>query len=96
MLGRIPKPKGPPSSPGPIDRKRVIIQNSACSSASIPAEVKALYFDGALPVSALRKCLLKTGAGCLVNVCLRQAFNRDTLLNSNQEQDSLLLTGIHL
>lgn len=30
------------------------------------------------------------------NLCLRHAFHGDTLLNSNQEKDSLLLTGIHL
>jgi hypothetical protein len=49
-----------------------------------------------LLVSALRKSLPGARGRLPGNLCLRQAFNIDTLLNSNQEKDSLFLTGIHL
>lgn len=50
------------------------------------------HTDVPLGVRAQRKRLPRPRGKLPGNLCLRQAFNRDTLLNSNQEKDSLLLT----
>lgn len=73
---------------------------------SIPLQVSTTRFKSQAYHYVTQMCLcesLPRGRACPGprgglpgNLCLRQAFNRGTLLNSNQEKDSLLLTGIHL
>lgn len=73
---------------------------------SIPLQVSTTRFTSQAYHCVTQMCLCASvprGRACLGprgelpgNLCLRQAFNRGTLLNSNQEKESLLLTGIHL